>query len=133
MGSCTICSKEYEGSGNNAQPLNEGQCCDKCNNAVKMYRIELERAGRCQEDACYFVLRHTPLESLKLLKNVQNIGVGIKMTDGIPTDDICVVFMVSKKLSLDQLDPKNIVPSTLSFRTITVSTDVMDVGGVFDI
>ena len=28
---CSICEEEYTGLGNNAQPVNDGQCCDKCN------------------------------------------------------------------------------------------------------
>jgi len=28
---CSICQEEYTGFGNNAQPVNDGQCCDSCN------------------------------------------------------------------------------------------------------
>lgn len=28
---CSICKKEYSGWGNNAEPVNSGRCCDKCN------------------------------------------------------------------------------------------------------
>ena len=31
---CSICKKTYRGFGNNAQPLNDGRCCDKCNTGV---------------------------------------------------------------------------------------------------
>lgn len=31
---CVICGKEYEGYGNNAQPVKDGKCCDKCNQEV---------------------------------------------------------------------------------------------------
>ena len=31
MKKCILCGKDYEGYGNNAQPLKEGQCCDNCN------------------------------------------------------------------------------------------------------
>ena len=30
-GTCSICGKTYEHWGNNAWPINEGRCCDKCN------------------------------------------------------------------------------------------------------
>lgn len=30
----SICGKEYEGCGNNAQPVNNGRCCDECNAKV---------------------------------------------------------------------------------------------------
>ena len=28
---CCICGKEFEGYGNNALPIKDGTCCDKCN------------------------------------------------------------------------------------------------------
>ena len=28
---CSICGKEYDGYGNNAEPINDGRCCDECN------------------------------------------------------------------------------------------------------
>ncbi len=28
---CSICGKTFEEYGNNAQPVNNGVCCDKCN------------------------------------------------------------------------------------------------------
>lgn len=28
---CVICDKEIIGYGNNARPINDGQCCDECN------------------------------------------------------------------------------------------------------
>ena len=31
---CSICSEEFEGYGNNAQPVNDGICCDDCNRRV---------------------------------------------------------------------------------------------------
>lgn len=31
---CSICGKHYEGSGNNSQPINDGKCCDNCNNSI---------------------------------------------------------------------------------------------------
>lgn len=31
---CSICGHIYTGWGNNAQPINEGRCCDICNNVV---------------------------------------------------------------------------------------------------
>lgn len=37
---CCICKKEYEGWGNNAEPLAEGLCCDECNKKVIKARIE---------------------------------------------------------------------------------------------
>ena len=31
---CSICRENYTGYGNNAQPVNDGRCCDFCNNTV---------------------------------------------------------------------------------------------------
>jgi len=28
---CSICKSEYKGYGNNAEPINDGKCCDSCN------------------------------------------------------------------------------------------------------
>ena len=28
---CSVCGKKYIGYGNNAQPINNGRCCDDCN------------------------------------------------------------------------------------------------------
>ena len=44
---CSICGKEYQGFGNNAQPVDDGRCCNECNSKVvipfRMY------SGRLQE------------------------------------------------------------------------------------
>ncbi len=40
---CVLCNKEYEGIGNNAQPLVEGECCDNCN--IKVLKERLKEAG----------------------------------------------------------------------------------------
>ena len=37
---CNICGKEFYGYGNNAQPINNGRCCDKCNQIVLQKRLE---------------------------------------------------------------------------------------------
>ncbi|WP_299996577.1 hypothetical protein [uncultured Clostridium sp.] len=31
---CSICGKQFYGYGNNAQPINNGRCCNECNNNV---------------------------------------------------------------------------------------------------
>lgn len=40
MKKCCICGKEYAGYGHNAQPLQDGRCCDKCNKKVIVARIK---------------------------------------------------------------------------------------------
>lgn len=37
---CDLCGEQYVGYGNNAQPLSDGRCCDKCNNDVIMARLK---------------------------------------------------------------------------------------------
>ena len=31
---CVICGKVFTGYGNNAEPVADGECCDKCNSDV---------------------------------------------------------------------------------------------------
>ena len=37
---CSICGKIYFGYGNNAKPINDGRCCDTCNEIVIFRRIQ---------------------------------------------------------------------------------------------
>lgn len=44
---CSICGDDYIGWGHNAQPINDGRCCDECNGVVIMHRInDLRRKQR---------------------------------------------------------------------------------------
>lgn len=45
---CVICGKEFEGYGNNAQPVKAGFCCDDCNKDV-VIPARLEKAGLKEE------------------------------------------------------------------------------------
>ena len=38
METCSICGKKYNGYGNNAQPVNDGRCCDNCNSEIVVPR-----------------------------------------------------------------------------------------------
>lgn len=40
MPTCSICGKHYEGYGNNAQPINNGRCCDNCNVTIVPRRMQ---------------------------------------------------------------------------------------------
>ena len=40
MMNCSICNEKVEGFGNNAQPINDGRCCDDCNISVIIERIK---------------------------------------------------------------------------------------------
>jgi hypothetical protein len=42
---CSICHEEYEGFGNNAEPINDGRCCDACNSLVIVERCKRLEAG----------------------------------------------------------------------------------------
>ena len=46
MKTCIICKEKYEGYGNNAQPIKDGQCCDECN----LTKVILERMKRMKND-----------------------------------------------------------------------------------
>ena len=38
---CSICNNKINGKfGNNAQPINDGRCCDDCNTLVIIERIK---------------------------------------------------------------------------------------------
>ena len=42
---CSICGEKFVGHGNNAQPVNDGTCCDVCNMKVvvpKRFEIYFE-------------------------------------------------------------------------------------------
>ena len=41
---CVICGKEFEGYGNNAQPVKDGVCCDECNTSI-VIPARLEKSG----------------------------------------------------------------------------------------
>ena len=39
---CAICGREFNGYGNNAEPVKPGRCCDECNlNVVIPERIRI--------------------------------------------------------------------------------------------
>ena len=37
---CSICGEEFKGFGNNAEPINNGRCCDECNADVIIARLK---------------------------------------------------------------------------------------------
>jgi hypothetical protein len=49
---CSICQQPYTGFGNNAQPVNDGRCCDECNwRIVTPVRIQnLMRRAMAKKD-----------------------------------------------------------------------------------
>ena len=57
MNNCTICKNEIIGYGNNAWPINDGQCCDKCN-ATHVIAIRLALMS----------VQHNPQEAKAMLE-----------------------------------------------------------------
>lgn len=47
---CSICGKKYIGDGNNAQPINNGICCDKCNTTIVIPRRIQDYGKRVQDE-----------------------------------------------------------------------------------
>ena len=35
---CSICNENFEGFGNNAEPVNDGRCCNLCNEVFVIRR-----------------------------------------------------------------------------------------------
>jgi phosphatidylethanolamine-binding protein (PEBP) family uncharacterized protein len=67
-------------------------------------------------------------------KTPSNVGVGygFKQTDGVYTDEICIVFSVKEKKPLSDLSEDEVLPSEIKINeNKTVSTDVIQVGEVY--
>ncbi len=56
--------------------------------------------------------------------NVVGVGVGLRHVGGRPTDEICVVVMVRKKVPRRQLDPADVIPGQID----GVPVDIQEVG-----
>ena len=55
---CSICGMEFTGYGNNAEPINDGICCDECNigaviprRMAEHFGASLEEFGKAADDA----------------------------------------------------------------------------------
>jgi hypothetical protein len=57
-------------------------------------------------------------------QNVVGVGVGYKEKSGVKTDDYAIVVMVSRKLPLSALAPRDVLPKNVS----GVNIDVIEVG-----
>ena len=74
---CVICGKEYDGYGNNAQPVKDGKCCDKCNQEVVIpARIKMmglkEEAEDLDIDTKAEIIEPETLDDLELEKEESN-------------------------------------------------------------
>ena len=47
---CSICGREFTGYGNNAEPINDGICCDECNLGAVIPRRMAEHFGASLEE-----------------------------------------------------------------------------------
>lgn len=51
MKNCSICGKKYDGYGNNAQPVNNGRCCDDCNSTIVVPRRITDSINKKEENS----------------------------------------------------------------------------------
>ena len=58
--------------------------------------------------------------------NVIGVGYGYKVTNGLLTTEKSLIFSVSKKLPLEQIDEKDIIPNTITYSGETFKTDVVE-------
>jgi hypothetical protein len=58
--------------------------------------------------------------------NVQGVAVGFRLRNGVPTDEVALVVMVSHKVARDQLAPEDFVPAEIE----GVPVDVQSVGEI---
>lgn len=74
---CVICGKEYDGYGNNAQPVKDGKCCDKCNQEV-VIPARIKKMGLKEEaedldiDTKAEIMEPETLDDLELEKEESN-------------------------------------------------------------
>lgn len=64
-------------------------------------------------------------ELFQATPNDISVCYGRKITDGKYTDELAFVFMVEKKLPLDQIPEDKILPSTINIEGVTYKTDVI--------
>ena len=73
---CVICGKEYDGYGNNAQPVKDGKCCDKCNQEVvipaRIKKMGLKEAEDLDIDTKVEIMEPETLDDLELEKEESN-------------------------------------------------------------
>ena len=74
---CVICGKEYNGYGNNAQPVKDGKCCDKCNQEgvipARIKKMGLkEEAEDLDIDKKVEIMEPETLDDLELEKEESN-------------------------------------------------------------
>lgn len=71
-------------------------------------------------------VKEAHLEELMAKKNVVGVGVGFRYKNGIRTDEVGLVVMVSAKMPRTQLDPGTLLPHSID----GVPVDVQEVGQI---
>lgn len=51
MKKCSICGKDFNEKGNNAVPVNEGVCCDRCNAEVVIPRRKADIEYKAKQNS----------------------------------------------------------------------------------
>ena len=101
---CSICGKEYQGFGNNAQPVDDGRCCNECNSRVvipfRMY------SGRLQE-----IKKNGESEVLEIKsKKYNDVTFYYIKDERILTDN--------KKMLVKDITPKNLKSAINKLETL---------------
>jgi hypothetical protein len=71
-------------------------------------------------------VKEAHLDELMAKDNVVGVGVGFRYKDGIRTDEVGLVVMVSTKMPLTQLEPGTLIPQSID----GVPVDVQEVGQI---
>ena len=58
--------------------------------------------------------------------NVISVGYGYKTKNGLLTTEKSLIFSVSKKLPIIQIDEKDLIPNTITYSGETFNTDVVE-------
>ncbi|KEI02449.1 hypothetical protein ADU80_12280 [Clostridium botulinum] len=80
----------------------------------------------CMLDENILYICHNEYWNFLNKKNVVGIGLGYKFIKGVPTCIKCIVVLVSKKNSINELTSKDIIPKVYK----GILTDVMETGGI---
>ena len=84
---CAICNKEYEGYGNNADPIAQGRCCDACNSMyviparLKQLKVEKKLGDSKIKDKIVAYIVHSVYGSKEYKTGNENKAVEMYLKD----------------------------------------------------
>ena len=84
---CVICNKEYEGYGNNAEPITKGMCCDSCNTTyviparLKQLKVEKKLGDSKIKDKIVSYIVRSVYGSKEYKTNNENQAVEMYLKD----------------------------------------------------